>query len=64
MWHFTLNFLAVFVCLYSRIVCDFIIRDSVIFHKNNEISSTRAKWLATLVIDFDSFEQLQTNTSP
>ena len=56
MWHFTLNFLAVFVCLYSRIVCEFIIRDSVIFHKNNEISSTRAKWLATLVIDFDSFE--------
>ena len=56
MWHFTLNFLAVFVCLYSRIVCDFIIRDSVIFHKNNEVSSTRAKWLATLVIDFDSFE--------
>ena len=56
MWHFTLNFLAVFMCLYSRIVCDFIIRDSVIFHKNNEASSTRAKWLATLVIDFDSFE--------
>ena len=51
-----LNFLAVFACLCSRIVSDFIIRNSVIFHKNNEVSSTRAKWLATLVIDFDSFE--------
>ena len=56
MWHFTLNLLAVFVCLYSCIVCDFIVRDRIIFHKNNEVSSTRAKWLATLVIDFDSFE--------
>ena len=27
----------------------------MIFHKTNEISTTRAKWLATIVSDFDEF---------
>ena len=28
------------------------IRDNVVFHETNEISTTRGKWLATIVSDF------------
>ena len=33
-----------------------IVKDNVVFYKTNEVSTTRAKWLATLVIDFYEFE--------
>ena len=29
-----------------------LVRDNVVFCKTNEVSTTRAKWLATLIIDF------------
>ena len=35
-----------------------IVRDNVVFYKTNEISTTRAKWLATIVLDFNELEQL------
>ena len=31
-------------------------RDNVLFLKTNEVSTTRAKWLATLVIDLDEID--------
>ena len=34
-----------------------IVRDNVIYYKTNEVSTTRAKWLATLVIDFDEVDK-------
>ena len=37
---------------------DVIVRDNVVFYKTNEISTTRAKWLATIVIVFNELEQL------
>ena len=33
-----------------------VIRDDVVFHKTNEVSISRAKWLLSIVIDFDDFE--------
>lgn len=33
------------------------ISENVIFHKTNEISITRAKWLATFIIDLRPFRQ-------
>ena len=33
-----------------------IVKDNVVFYKTNEVSTTRAKWLATLVIDFNEFD--------
>ena len=54
MYRQTLYILAVFsVVLYLVRAVE--IRDQVIFHKTNEISTTRAKWLATIVSDFDEF---------
>ena len=35
---------------------DVVVRDNVVFYKTNEVSTTRAKWLATLVIDFDEID--------
>ena len=33
-----------------------IIRDNVVYYKTGEVFTTRAKWLATLVLDFQYFE--------
>ena len=33
------------------------ISENVIFHKTNEISITRAKWLATFIMDLRPFRQ-------
>ena len=62
---FVINILAVVVslsCVFwsaaAIIPSDVIVRDNVVFYKTNEISTTRAKWLATIVIDFNELEQL------
>ena len=54
MYRQTLYILAVFSVV-LHLVRAVEIRDNVIFHKTNEISTTRAKWLATIVSDFDEF---------
>lgn len=33
------------------------VKKNIVFQKVNEVSTTRAKWLATLVIDFNEFDQ-------
>ena len=33
-----------------------VVKDNVVFFKTNEVATTRAKWLATLVIDFNEFD--------
>ena len=60
-----INILAVVVslsCVFwsaeAIIPSDVIVRDNVVFYKTNEISTTRAKWLATIAIDFNELEQL------
>ena len=59
-----INILAVVVslsCVFwsaAAITSDVIVRDNVVFYKTNEISTIRAKWLATTVIDFNELEQL------
>ena len=60
-----INILAVIVslsCVFwsaaAIIPSNVIVRDNVVFYKTNEISTTRAKWLATIVIDFNKLEQL------
>ena len=40
-----------------NVVSAVIIRDTVVFYKTNEVSTTRAKWLATFVIDFQQFDK-------
>ena len=42
--------------------CAFLVRDNVIFDKTNEVSIARAKWLLSIIIDFDDFEQFMSLT--
>lgn len=56
----TVNTFAAFVIIFGgpgfMVVSDSIVKDNVIFYKTNEVSTTRARWLATLMIDFDENE--------
>ena len=53
MYRQTLYILAVFSVVLYLVRVE--IRDNVIFHKTNGISTTTEKWLATIVSDFDEF---------
>lgn len=52
-----LNILAVLSVVFVYTTGNIIVQDNVMFYKTNEISTTRAKWLATIVIDFDQIEK-------
>ena len=56
MWQNTIIILAVSVLSQTYLSSALVIRDNVIFHKTNEVSISRAKWLLSIVIDFDDFE--------
>ena len=52
-----LSILAVLGVVFVYTTGNIIVQDNVVFYKTNEISTTRAKWLATIVIDFDQIEK-------
>ena len=56
MWQNTIIILAVSILSQTYLSSALVIRDNVIFHKTNEVSISRAKWLLSIVIDFDDFQ--------
>ena len=55
MCRLVLHVLAVFMLVYTT-WGNIVVKDNVVFFKTNEVATTRAKWLATLVIDFNEFD--------